>query len=50
MDEANEPPGTRHIDGDEARAGETPRVTRYVLGISLAAVILIFGALLILWA
>ncbi|WP_404371101.1 hypothetical protein AB5I39_03245 [Sphingomonas sp. MMS24-J45] len=36
-----------HISTDEARSGETPRVTRYVLGISLALVVVLFAALLI---
>lgn len=33
---------------DEARAGSTPHMTRYVLSISLAAIVVIFAILLIL--
>ena len=35
-----------HLSRDEARAGSTPNVTRYVLAISLALVI---GALAAIW-
>ncbi|WP_188445719.1 hypothetical protein [Sphingomonas psychrolutea] len=35
------------ITAEEARGGETPHVTRYVLGISLALVVVIFAVLLI---
>jgi len=35
------------VTGQEARAGATPHVTRYVLGISLTLVIILFAALLI---
>jgi hypothetical protein len=35
-----------HVDRDEARAGETPHVTRYVLGISLALVVVLFAVIL----
>ena len=35
------------VTAQEARSGETPHVTRYVLGISLALVVVIFAALLI---
>ncbi|WP_301183109.1 hypothetical protein [Sphingomonas quercus] len=38
-----------HLNRTEARAGTTPRVTRYVLSISLAAVVIIFALLLFLW-
>ncbi|MES2420728.1 MAG: hypothetical protein V4595_05430 [Pseudomonadota bacterium] len=34
-----------HIETDDARAGATPGMTRYILGISLVLVILIFGVL-----
>ncbi|WP_034156690.1 hypothetical protein [Sphingomonas sp. ERG5] len=37
-----------HISGQDARAGATPKMTRYILGISLPLVIVIF-ALLLLW-
>ncbi|MES2055050.1 MAG: hypothetical protein V4564_03850 [Pseudomonadota bacterium] len=33
-----------HISGQDARAGATPKMTRYILGISLPLV-----ALLLLW-
>jgi hypothetical protein len=35
------------VTAEEARSGETPHVTRYVLGISLALVVVIFAVLLI---
>jgi hypothetical protein len=41
----NEP--TEHVTTTEARAGSTPHMTRYVLGIGLALVIAIFA--LIFW-
>lgn len=31
-----------HLDTEEARAGATPGVTRYVLGISLPLIIIVF--------
>jgi hypothetical protein len=37
-----------HVSTDEARAGATPGVTRYVLGASLFIIIVIF-ALILLW-
>lgn len=36
-----------HITTDDARAGATPHIVRYVLGISL--VLVIIGMLVILW-
>ena len=33
----------------EARAGSTPGVMRYVLGISLVLIIVLFGGLLLYW-
>lgn len=36
-----------HLSGDEARAGATPHMTRYILGISLVLVIAIFAFLLL---
>lgn len=33
-----------HLDTDSARSGETPGVTRYVLGASLILVIVVFLA------
>jgi hypothetical protein len=38
---------TVHVSTEEARAGATPRVTRYVLGIGLVLVIIAFA--FILW-
>ena len=35
------------IDTDEARAGSTPHMTRYILGFSLALIIVIFAVLLL---
>ena len=37
----------RHIATDDARAGATPHVVRYVLAISLA--LAIFAMLMVLW-
>ncbi|WP_274378979.1 hypothetical protein [Sphingomonas cavernae] len=37
-----------HIDTEDARAGWTPHVTRYVLGISLAAVVILFAIIVLL--
>lgn len=39
----------QHISVEDARAGETPHVTRYVLGISLIAVIILFAIILFRW-
>ncbi len=36
-----------HIDAEDARAGATPHVTRYVLGVSLVLVVLVFAWLFI---
>ena len=36
-----------HLDTDEARGGSTPGISRYVLGISLVLVIVIFAAVLL---
>ena len=37
---------TEHLTKTEARAGTTPHVTRYVLGIGLVLVIVIFAVIL----
>jgi hypothetical protein len=42
--------GETHISTTEARAGATPHMTRYILSIGLALVILLFGLLLLLWS
>jgi hypothetical protein len=34
-----------HLDGQDARAGSTPHMTRYVLGFGLALVIIAFLAI-----
>jgi hypothetical protein len=34
-----------HVDGEAARSGATPHMTRYILGISLVLVIVIFAFL-----
>jgi hypothetical protein len=40
--------GEQHIDTTRARAGATPHMTRYILPISLALVVLAFVLLLFL--
>ncbi|HWK35341.1 hypothetical protein [Sphingomonas sp.] len=42
-----DPNGVQHIDAERARAGATPHMTRYILGISLTLVIVIFAFLLL---
>jgi hypothetical protein len=42
--------GETHITTTKARAGATPHMTRYVLTIGLALVILLFGLILLLWS
>ncbi|WP_272907982.1 hypothetical protein [Rhizorhapis sp. SPR117] len=42
---ADEP---KHIDTEDVRAGETPHIVRYVLAVSLVAVIIAFTVILIL--
>lgn len=37
-----------HLSGTEARAGQKTNTVRYILGISLAAVIIVFAIILIL--
>lgn len=41
---------TEHVTTTEARAGSTPHMTRYVLGIGLALVIVIFAVILLVAA
>ena len=43
MVDSNEP---THVTGEDARSGATPHMTRYILGISLVLVILVFAFLL----
>lgn len=40
-----EPP--EHISEQDARAGNTPHIVRYVLGISMALIIIIFAVIFI---
>ena len=40
--------GQLHIKTDDARAGATPHMTRYILGFSLVAVIVLF-AIIVGW-
>lgn len=39
----------KHISTEEARAGETPHIVRYILAISLAAVVVLFAIILARW-
>jgi hypothetical protein len=39
----------QHIGKTEARAGTTPHMTRYILPISLAMVVIIFALILLYW-
>ena len=38
-----------HATKTEARAGSAPGVMRYVLGISLVLIVVLFGLLLLYW-
>lgn len=38
-----------HVSTTEARAGSTPHVARYALGIGLGLVIVLFALLLLVW-
>ena len=40
--------GKQHINTDRARAGATPGVTRYVLGISLVLIVVVFALIYLL--
>ena len=42
--------GPDHISTTEARAGTTPRMTRYVLGWGLALVLIAFALILLIWS
>jgi len=37
-----------HLDGQDARAGATPHMTRYILAISLVLVVVLFAAIILL--
>ncbi len=45
MADQNEP---QHISTEDARAGATPHMTRYILAISLVAIIVIYAVYLLL--
>ena len=38
-----------HLNKTEARAGTTPHMTRYILPISLALVVIVFALILFVW-
>ena len=40
--------GQVHLETDEARAGATPHMTRYILGVSIVLIVIIFGAIVLL--
>ena len=42
--------GPEHITTTEARAGTTPRMTRYVLGWGLGLVVVAFALILLVWS
>ncbi|MGN6268285.1 MAG: hypothetical protein ACTHM0_00145 [Sphingomonas sp.] len=44
MADENEP---THLEAEQARAGATPHITRYVLGISLVLIIVIYAFLVL---
>jgi hypothetical protein len=41
--------GRTHLETDAARGGETPGIARYVLGISLAAIVVLFVIVLLIY-
>jgi len=41
------PEPTEHVTTTEARAGATPHMTRYVLGVGLVLVVAIFAVILL---
>jgi hypothetical protein len=40
----------QHVSTTEARAGTTPHMTRYVLGVGLILIVLLFALLLLVWS
>jgi hypothetical protein len=36
-----------HVEGERARAGATPHMTRYILGISLVLLIVIYAIIIL---
>jgi hypothetical protein len=42
--------GPEHITTTEARAGTTPRMTRYILGWGLGLVLVAFALILLVWS
>ncbi|HEY0626636.1 MAG TPA: hypothetical protein VGD10_07865 [Allosphingosinicella sp.] len=39
----------RHVNTTEARAGTTPHMTRVILPVSLALVVILFALILFVW-
>jgi len=37
-----------HLDGQDARAGATPHMTRYILAASIVLIVIIFAAIVLL--
>ncbi|MEG3084878.1 hypothetical protein U1707_14595 [Sphingomonas sp. PB2P12] len=46
-DDMADPNDRIHVETDDARAGATPHMTRYILAVSLVLVIAIFGFLIL---
>jgi hypothetical protein len=44
---ADETEPTQHVETERARAGATPHMTRYILGISLVLIIVIYAYLVL---
>jgi hypothetical protein len=44
MADLNDP---QHVDAEQARAGVTPHMTRYILGISLIIIIAVYAFLML---
>ena len=44
MADENEP---IHVDAERARAGATPHMTRYILGVSLVLIIVVYAILVL---
>ena len=42
--------GPDHISTTEARAGTTPKMTRYILGWGLGLVLIAFAIILLVWS
>lgn len=48
VDESGPNGGRTHLDTDEARAGSTPGMTRYILAASMILIIVVFAIILAL--